>query len=136
MSRRKAREVALQALFQLDYNQAEPQEALQHVVSEYETLTDGVAEYAEKLVSGTRQNLQVIDDMISKSAHDWTVDRMAGVDRNILRMALFEHRFMGEEVPHGVIINEAVELAKRYGSADSKRFVNGLLGTLLEGKTS
>lgn len=136
MSRRKAREVALQALFQLDYNQAEPQEALQHVLSEYEALADGVTEYAEKLVAGTRENLAAIDQLISQSAHDWTVDRMAGVDRNILRMALFEHQFMGEEVPHGVIINEAVELAKRYGSADSKRFVNGLLGTLLEGKNS
>jgi len=133
MSRRKAREVALQVLFQLDFNTAGKNEALDTVLSERNDLSDKAKSYAKELVDGTQAELNNINGVISGIASEWKIDRMAGVDRNIVRMAIYEMRFANEKLTPNVVINEAVELAKKFGSEESGRFVNGLLGSLVKG---
>ena len=132
MSRRKARVMALQALFQLDFNQTDQDQALGGVFAESETVTDSVKSYATLLVQGTREHMEQIDVVISKAAIDWKLDRMAGIDRNITRMAIYEMRFGAESLAPNVVINEAVELAKSFGTAESGRFINGILGSLIK----
>lgn len=132
MSRRKAREVALQVLFQLDFNSAGKNEALETVLSERDDLSDQAKSYAKELVDGTQAELNNINSVISNIASEWKIDRMAGVDRNIVRMAIYEMRFASEKLTPNVAINEAVELAKKFGSEESGRFVNGLLGSLVK----
>lgn len=133
MSRRKAREIALQTLFQMDYNEdINRSDALETVCNEYEIIADKDREYAARLVEGTRRHIAEIDSVISRSSFDWKLERMAGVDRNITRLALYEMKFGSEPISPGVVINEAVELAKTYGTEDSGRFVNGILGSLVK----
>lgn len=132
MSRRKAREVALQALFQLDYNETDPADALTAAFEEAGTITDKTRDYAQVLVAGTRQHQADIDAIISNISSEWKIERMAGVDRNIARMALYEMKYGSEELPPNVVINEAVELAKTFGTDDSSRFINGILGSLVK----
>ena len=91
-----------------------------------------VREYTERLVRGVAENLPSIDGTIKRFAENWEIDRMACVDRNILRLGAYEMLFV-DEIPMKVAINEAVELAKRYGEADSSKFVNGILDRI--GKT-
>lgn len=137
MSRRKAREMALQTLFQMDYNEniaSEP--ALAMVIDEYEVVADKDRTYARQLVDGARHSLADIDAIIAKSAHEWKIERMPGVDRNIVRLAIYEMKYGDEPMPPGVVINEAVELAKQYGTEESARFVNGILGSLVKNKES
>jgi len=134
MSRRKAREMALQTLFQLDFNQIEQDVALESVFAESTSVPDNAKQYALLLVKGTREHLAEIDGIISDAAIDWKLDRMPSVDRNITRMAIFEMRFGQEDLAPNVIINEAVELAKSFGSAESGRFINGILGSLVRKK--
>lgn len=132
MSRRKSREMALQTLFQLDYNTADKTEALEAVLSEYENLAEKTREYTEYLVAGTQEHLTEIDDIIANISNEWKLDRMAGIDRNIARMAIYEMNFGSEKLPPNVVINEAVELAKIFGTEESSRFVNGILGALVK----
>lgn len=134
MSRRKAREVALQTLFQLDYNETQSTMALEAVYEEHNELNSKTKEYAEQLVAGTQQYLKEIDAILEQTSSEWKVDRMMGVDRNIARMAVFEMKFSAEEIPPNVVINEAVELAKLFGTAESGRFLNGILGSLARPK--
>jgi len=132
MSRRIARELALQALFQLDFNQTTPEEALQSVCDERQEVSAAAREYAHILLIGTLEQKINIDQVISQTSKDWKVDRMAGVDRNIVRMALYEMNYGTEKLSAGVIINEAVELAKVFATAESSKFVNGILGSLVK----
>lgn len=135
MSRRQAREIALQTLFQLDYNEdITPDPALEMVCNEYEKVTEKDKDYAKLLVTGTQKQLVEIDALITQSAYEWKVDRMPGVDRNIVRLAIFELNYHSKPIPPGVVINEAVEMAKEYGTEDSARFVNGVLGALVKKK--
>ena len=87
-------------------------------------------EFVARLVRGTLERVDEIDYRLSQLATDWSLDRMANVDRNVLRLAAFEMLFL-EDVPVNVSINEAVELAKAYGTAESGKFVNGILGNLV-----
>jgi len=135
MSRRKSREMALQTLFQLDYNTADKNEALQAVVSENNNLGQNTREYAEYLVAGTQEHLTEIDAVIMQVSNEWKLDRMAGIDRNIARIAIYEMNFGTESLPPNVVINEAIELAKLFGTEESSRFVNGILGALVKKKT-
>ena len=140
MSRRQAREVALQALFQLDLNNTDEVEQQ----AQYETLAIDTAlgecdkvsahdrEYVNTLVHGTRAHLAEIDAMITDSSEDWKVERMAVVDRNLTRMATYEIYFSDEKLTPNIAINEAVELAKKYGTDDSSRYVNGILGAMMK----
>jgi N utilization substance protein B len=124
-SRRKARECALQVLYQMDVSGASAQDALATFWSNFEHGAD-VAEFATHLVRGVQEHLGAIDEIIQESSRNWKLDRMARVDRNILRMAVFEllHR---PEIPKKVTLNEAIEIAKRFGSEDSSAFINGIL---------
>lgn len=86
-----------------------------------------VRAFAEELVRGTLFHLVEVDRLITASADNWRLDRMSAVDRNILRLAVFESQFYTDPTPPAVVIDEAVELAKRYGTVESGRFVNGIL---------
>jgi N utilization substance protein B len=132
MSRRKAREMALQTLFQLDYNKTGKDEALQVVLDEYNCVAGKTREYTESLVAGTQEHLAEIDEVIALASNEWKIDRMPGIDRNIARMAIYEMNFGDEQLPPNVVINEAVELAKLFGTEESSRFVNGILGSLVK----
>lgn len=136
MIRRVAREMVLQSLFQMDFTQAEPEEALKisfGVQCDEEKCDEAekALPYAEKVLKGTASQLQEIDALIGKYAINWEVRRMPGIDRNILRMAVYEMRFAEEKLPVTVAVNEAVELAKQFGSDKSARFINGVLGRLM-----
>lgn len=137
MTRRQARELALQALFQLDFNSdaediasREAQEkAIEAAAAELENTVVKTRDrkFVEKLVYGTMTFRDQIDELINGAANDWKVSRMAGVDRNIARMAVYELKFDEEKTDVGVVVNEAVELAKKFGTDDSGRFINGVL---------
>lgn len=140
MSRRQARELALQALFQLDFNPDENADAagevraavIEAAAAEMEGhLGARDRSFAEELVSGTMDSLAEIDELISGASTEWKLSRMAGVDRNIARMAVFELNFREDKITPNIVINEAVELAKKYGTDDSGRFVNGILGAIM-----
>jgi N utilization substance protein B len=123
--RRRAREVALQLLFQYDINPNVPRPALERFVQE--RLNDAEAStFALSLYDGARAHSADIDARLSAVAENWRLPRMAAVDRNVLRLGAYELLY-GTEVPAGVAINEAIELARRYGSAGSPAFVNGVL---------
>ena len=124
--RRRAREAALQVLFQVDVGKLSMDEALAAVAAPAWERDDWAL--VEALSRGTNVHLSEIDPIISRFAEHWTIERMAAVDRNILRMAIYELLHTSTSVR--VIINEAVELAKRYSTEESGRFVNGLLGTV------
>lgn len=135
MSRRQAREFALQALYQLDINpsdlqdaEAAEQQALDAAFMENDAALDETTRsYAAELVHGTRAHLAAIDEAVGAHAKGWKVARMAVVDRNIARMAVYEMRCAEPQLDAGIAIDEAVELAKRYGTDDSARFLNGVL---------
>jgi transcription antitermination protein NusB len=129
MSRHVARELAFQVLFQTDVGRNPWQEVLPRTLDENE-LPETSRTFLEQLVKGTIQELKSIDAEIIKYAQEWKLDRMANTDRNILRMAIYEIKFI-KEIPPGVSINEAVELAKRYGDDESGKFVNGILGNVV-----
>lgn len=145
MSRRQAREVALQALFQLDLNPLNEAESPDEVrilafdtaISSYEDEDKKLLDkendrlFALSLINGTRDNLEAIDEVISSVSKDWKLARMSGIDRNVLRLAIFEIRFADEPMQPGIAINEAVELSKRFGTDDSGKFVNGVLGAII-----
>jgi N utilization substance protein B len=124
--RRLAREWALRALYQIEVGRREPQEVIEEVL-EVAQLEPGIANYMRTLVEGVLSHQTTeLDPLIEQFARDWTLDRMPIIDRNILRIALYELRYQ-PMVPTRVVVNEAVELAKKYSTAQSGRFVNGLL---------
>lgn len=131
MIRRIAREVALQSLFQIDFNSCEAEAAVEVSLTEHdEDNAPKAYDYALTLVQGVLANKEAIDERLSQYAIDWTVERMPATDRNILRVAVYEMLFAEQAVAAGVAINEAVEVAKAYGTEESPRFVNGVLGKL------
>lgn len=129
-SRTKARVAALQALFELDMTQHPMGEVLEARSMDNE-LNDSQREFALELINGVRDNYQVLDELISVHAPEWPLDQIAIIDRNILRLALWEVAFYGK-TPLKVGINEAVELGKLFGTDASPRFINGVLGSLAE----
>ncbi|TEB17542.1 hypothetical protein Psfp_00414 [Pelotomaculum sp. FP] len=129
MGRRKARERALQILFQVDMGGNDPKEAMKNMDESFGPVYNNV-EFVEKIVMGTLTNLACIDKNISSISQDWNIERMASVDRNIIRLAFYEILFCSD-IPNNVSVNEAVELGKVYGGEESARFINGILGKLL-----
>ncbi len=127
--RRQAREWALQFLFQRDINPGDLEEALQDFWAEKQPSSKAMS-YAEELIRGVESNRPQLDTVIGQSAHHWDVKRMGGVDRNAMRMALYEIMFRSD-IPPVVAIDEAVEIAKAYSSNESGRFVNGILDRAL-----
>ncbi len=126
--RRKARMTALKTLFELDIAGHDPETTLERLVGE-ETLAQSGAQFAQELVKGVLENKQTIDATIKKYAPAWPLEQMAITDRNILRLAIFEI-LLNNKVPVKAAINEAVELAKTFGSESSPRFINGVLSSV------
>lgn len=126
--RRKARIVALQALFESDSSGHDPEVSLSWL-GEERTLPEPALSYARELIRGVLENKDRIDSLIKAHAPNWPVEQLSAIDRNILRLAIFEI-LIENRVPLKVAINEAVELAKTFGSYNSSRFINGVLGAI------
>lgn len=123
--RTKARECALQVLYQIDITK-DSADNLLAAFWEDKDMEAEVKDFATALVKGTVENMQKINDLITKYASNWKLKRMAVIDRNVLRLATYELLYC-EDIPPKVSINEAVDLAKKYGDIDSGKFVNGIL---------
>lgn len=123
--RTKSREYALQMLYQVDIRHADWRQILSEFWVEHDA-PEEVQAFANRLVAGTAQHQHDIDQLITKHADNWDMKRMAIVDRNILRLGVFELLHL-EEVPPTVCINEAIELAKRFGDSETGKFINGIL---------
>ncbi len=130
--RRRARILALQALFEVDTAHHQPEASLRGRLEESPISPEG-EKFCRELLYGVLQNQRVLDTLIQRFAPEWPIEQMAPVDRNILRLAAYEILF-SQSTPPKVAISEAVELAKIFGSDSSSRFVNGVLGTLLAHK--
>jgi N utilization substance protein B len=132
MTRRsRAREVALQLLFQHDFHADVPRSAVEQLVQE-RLREAGLRTFCLALYDGVLAHLAEIDQRLAEAAENWRPPRMAAVDRNVLRLGAYEILFT-PDTPAEVAINEAIELARRFGSADSPAFVNGVLDRLLRG---
>lgn len=136
--RTKARELTLQILYELDIKN----DVLLPFLDEYwrrfsgqQAIEKEVQNFATELARGTVENLAEIDKLISSYAKNWQLKRMAVIDRNIIRMGCFELLFL-KDIPPKVSINEAIELAKRYGDVESSKFVNGILDRVHKEKTT
>ena len=127
-NRTKAREYALQMLYQVDVSRGEWRQIVEEF-SAQATMPEDVKAFAKRLVEGTLTRLEEIDRLITSHADNWQMNRMAVVDRNILRMGTYELLY-AEDVPPKVSLNESVELAKRFGDEESGKFVNGILDTI------
>ncbi|MDW0112122.1 MULTISPECIES: transcription antitermination factor NusB [Sporosarcina] len=125
MKRREAREKAVQTLFQLDNTEMTVDEAIAYI-------TDSpVNAFYESLVKGTIENRQEIDAVLKDKLENWSLDRLPKIERTVLRLAVYE-LLHNEDVPHRVILNEAIELCKQFGDEKSGRFVNGVLSKFEE----
>lgn len=131
-SRTRARGLALQVLYEVDVANHPPVEVFQSRLGDL-PLSDELAEFARQIIFGVLPRIQELDLLIAKYAPEWPLDQVAVIDRNILRMAFWEFAVQ-RETPLKVAINEAVELAKQFGSDSAPRFVNGVLGSLAEHK--
>ncbi|MDD2234203.1 MAG: transcription antitermination factor NusB [Desulfitobacteriaceae bacterium] len=134
MSRRLAREITLQVLFQLDFTKENLDlNRMAELWGEEFAVPKSSIAFAQQLIRGTVEHLAEINRKIAALAEGWTVERMANVDRNIMRLAAYEI-FYRDDIPERVTINEAVELAKQFGSEESGKFINGILDRLVNGK--
>jgi transcription antitermination factor NusB len=124
-SRTQAREAALKGLYQLDLRSSVPETELEELLA-HECEQRDAQDYARILIKGTRRELDGIDKEIKDVAENWDLGRMAAIDRNVLRMAIFELKNR-DDIPPAVAINEAVTIAKKYSTKDSGGFVNGIL---------
>jgi len=130
MSRRQARERALQVLFQVDVGGADPDMALRLMDEDFGNLTKS-GDFTKRLVYGVIEHLEPLDRVISNVSKDWSLNRIARVDKSIMRLALFEMLYC-DDIPRSVSVNEAVEMGKIFGGEDSGKFINGILGKVLE----
>lgn len=130
MSRRSARAAALQALFQIDITKSNIDKAIQFAIEE-NGLNESQQTFARTLAEGVIANLSDINSIIKKVALEWELERIAVVERNILRIALYEMCF-AQEVPPQVAVNEAIELGKTFSTEESGKFINGILGKVIE----
>ncbi len=130
--RSKAREVALQYLYQIDITRAHTDKTLSEFVDNFVTDTR-VLPYAMELIQGVCSHLSTLDSMIDSVSDNWSVMRMASIDRNILRISAYELLY-NPDIPYKVAINEGIELAKRFGSPNFPPFVNGVLDRLKDRK--
>ncbi len=129
--RSRAREVALQVLYQDDLNAGQEPQGLDVFLRSRLLGDEERIVFARSLIDGVRRNRSELDALLTRTADNWSLERMAATDRNVMRMGAYEILF--SQTPGAVAINEAVELAKRFGSAQSAQFVNGILDKFLEG---
>jgi transcription antitermination protein NusB len=129
-SRRKARECALQMLFAADVAEMPPDDVVRSYWAELgeSDLDETARAFATRLATGTLSNLELLDDRIRSRAEHWRISRMAVVDRNILRLAVYE--FLYEPTPRTVAINEALEIARRFSTYEATQFINGILDAI------
>jgi N utilization substance protein B len=133
MKRRRAREYALQILFQLELAGTELNDALlKEFWNGINHEPDDVKDFTHRIVRETLDNLETIDATIKKAAQHWSLERMAAIDRNILRAATYE-LLLRTDIPNTVIINEAIEIAKKYSTQESASFINGILDRIASG---
>ncbi|EKD42191.1 MAG: hypothetical protein ACD_73C00279G0010, partial [uncultured bacterium] len=132
--RRKSREYCLQILFQMEVAKQKLKDVLTHFWEEIPAI-DEVKEFTQNLVEGTLRNVTEIDHALESSSTNWKLSRMAVVDRNLLRQSTYELLYC-EDIPHSVTINEAVEVAKKFGTDDSAAFINGVLDKIARQKTA
>jgi transcription antitermination protein NusB len=128
--RTRARSLALQVLYEVDMANHPPADIYRLRLEEY-PLSDDLSEFARQIIFGVLPLTTTLDQIIAKYAPEWPLDQIAAIDRNILRMALWEFAVY-HDTPIKVAINEAVELAKQYGSDSAPRFINGVLGALAD----
>ncbi|WP_426453415.1 transcription antitermination factor NusB [Paenibacillus sp. S-38] len=140
MRRRLARELAVQSLYQLEMNEVTSVDAIAHVVEEAQTEDEGqltrerdqiATPAVQELVEGTVAYKRQIDGLLSDYLKGWQMDRLSRVDRQILRLAAYEMVFR-DDVPPKVVVNEAIEMAKHFGTDESGKFVNGVLGKMIK----
>ncbi|MEW6515672.1 MAG: transcription antitermination factor NusB [candidate division FCPU426 bacterium] len=127
--RRQAREIAFKVIFQVDLGKLDPEEVIRHSLLPAQASPE-VTSYAERLIRGVVAEQAHLDRLLAQRAERWELDRLLSVDRNLLRMAAYELLHC-PEVPKSVVINEAIELAKKYSGADSGGFINALLDKVL-----
>ncbi len=126
--RRKARETALQCLYQQEFTGVSACQALKPFCTNFEINKKAIP-YAQQLLDGITENLSAIDALINKYASNWRISRMAAIDRNVIRIAVYEFCFT-KDVPATVAINEAIDIAKRFSTDDAGPFVNGILDAI------
>jgi N utilization substance protein B len=140
MKRRVAREIALQSLYQIEMNQVSPKEAVAHAIEEAENDNEAELEvaderisvdYISELVEGTIERKTKIDELLADYLKGWQMDRLSRVDREVLRLAVYEMVYR-DDVPPKVVVNEAIELSKHFGTDESGKFVNGVLGKMIK----
>ena len=129
-NRRKARSVALKVLYELDTTQHQPGTVLSNRLADEHLADEGDA-FVRQIVTGVWQHRDELDQLIHRNAPEWPVDQIAVIDRNVLRIAIYEFD-LARITPLKVAINEAIELAKTYGADSAPRFINGVLGALAE----
>jgi transcription antitermination protein NusB len=128
--RRRSREIALQVLFQSEFTPSLSADQAFHLYSEHFENSDEIREFALELIQGIWKSKSDLDVLISNHTSSWTVKRMTFVDKNILRIAAFELKYLGDKIPPKVAMNEAIEIGKRFGSKDSSSFINGVLDNI------
>ena len=139
MDRTEARETAFKALYQLEFTPGDEEEfyeslAIENAIEEGKKVQQRRLTYIENAVKGTRKYLSEIDEMIKPYLKKgWTLERLSTADRNIIRLAVYEMKFAEDKLSAGIAINEAVEIAKKYGAEGSSRFVNGILNAIANG---
>lgn len=126
-NRRISREIALQVLYQMEFDSAlTPIQGLKQYEDNFKN--DQLSmDYSEKLINGIKEHQTQIDETIQKFSINWKINRMSHVDRNIIRLSIFEMTYLQDDVPRNASINEAIEIAKKFGSEDSSQFINGIL---------
>ncbi len=131
-NRHLLRTIALQSLFEWDFNQRQGNmaEIFDSVKNEFASGTEDV-EFAQKLIDGVLDNIDKLDEIIVKHAPEWPIEQITIIDRNVLRLGIYEMMFL-KETPAKVAINESVEMGKRFGGDSSGKFVNGVLGALFK----
>jgi len=127
-SRRKSREFALQALFDMDMSQNNSEERIELFCRNF-TPSNKVLPFFQGLILGVKKNKNEIDSLIEKFSSNWKISRISCVDRNVMRIAVYEMLYC-EDIPSKVSINEAIEIGKKYGSEDSGSFINGILDSV------
>jgi N utilization substance protein B len=140
MKRRVAREIALQSLYQIEMNHVSPMDAVTSVIEEAENDNESELEVADEklssdyiveLVEGTFNHKKEIDILLEEYLKGWQMDRLSRIDREVLRLAVYEMVYR-DDVPPKVVVNEAIELSKHFGTEESGKFVNGVLGKMIK----
>ena len=126
--RRRARELAIQVLFHLEFVSQDPSEEFDRVCEHF-GFSPSLKPFSKQLVLGVSEHRKLIDRLIRKSSKNWRLERMSHVDRNILRLGVYELLYQ-KDIPHKVTIDEAVELGKKYGTEESGSFINGILDNI------